>query len=278
MFPSRIKMPAPTSYSLPRIISVIVECMFYGAYVILFGLAVWLLPRKFYIPSVKKFIFPSIIALFALATLNIVYDLVGEAYAIGYTIPEVEKPWMIVGQFVDSITFVFADILGDSVLFYRVYAVWGSRMRVLFPMLLLIVSIKTLGILAAIVQIHYLFNEPQTGFFNPSINPGLWFVFTIVNAALSMKFMTGIIAGRVWWISRTIRKESSSFENHLSTWSYRTLAVITESGMIYPVYLTAEAILVSQFNIPNYVSMGTIVVGIAPTLIAVRVGTGERYG
>lgn len=126
-------MSAPIGYSLPRLVLVMVRspilkrketllkfftdrmhvirlvCFritlplflivpFEGAYVILFGLAVWLLPQKFHIPSVKKFIFPSIIALFAFATLNIAYNLAGEAYAIVFTIPEVEKPWMIAGQ------------------------------------------------------------------------------------------------------------------------------------------------------------------------------------
>jgi len=71
---------------------------FVGAYTVLFGIAVWILPRKFHIPSIKNFIFPAIIALFVLATINVAYDLVGEAYAIIYTIPVVEKPWMIVGQ------------------------------------------------------------------------------------------------------------------------------------------------------------------------------------
>ncbi|KAE9406950.1 hypothetical protein BT96DRAFT_1014619 [Gymnopus androsaceus JB14] len=58
---------------------------------------------------------------------------------------------------------------------------------------------------------------------------------------------------------------------------HRTLAVITEPGMIYPVYLTLLAILRAQSDVevPNYACMGTITVGLAPTLIAVRVGLGS---
>lgn len=58
----------------------------------------WILPQKFHISSVKKIMFPAIITLFSLVTLNISYNLVGEAYAILYTIPKNEKPWMIAGQ------------------------------------------------------------------------------------------------------------------------------------------------------------------------------------
>ncbi|KAE9385466.1 hypothetical protein BT96DRAFT_928785 [Gymnopus androsaceus JB14] len=265
-------MSAPIGYSLPRLVLVMTECTLYGAYVILFGLAVWLLPQKFHIPSVKKFIFPSIIALFAFATLNIAYNLAGEAYAIVFTIPEVEKPWMIAGQSIDSITFIFADILGDLVLFYRVYAVWGYRKRVLFPVLLLIGSIKVLGILAAIVQIHLILNEPPTGLFGNFI-PSLEWIFEIVNAFSNM-LMTLMIAGRVWWLSRSLQKELPSGVGQ-SHWYHRAVAVVTESGIIYPVYLTIDAILSSVFNLPSYVCMGTITVGIAPTLIAVRVGLGS---
>ncbi|KAE9402510.1 hypothetical protein BT96DRAFT_548295 [Gymnopus androsaceus JB14] len=271
-------MSVPTSYALPRIIIVMAECICYGAYTVLFGIAVWILPRKFHIPSIKKFIFPAIIALFVLATINVAYDLVGEAYAIIYTIPVVERSWMIAGQSIDTITFVFADLLGDLVLLYRVYAVWGFRKRVFFPMLLLIGSIKVLSILNAIALIHQLFKIPQTGFFGNFI-PGLlegssleW-VFEIVNAISNM-LMTLMIAGRVWWLSRSLRKELPSGA-HPSHWYRRTLAVVTESGVIYPVYLTIEAILSLQFNIPNYVGMGSVIVGLAPTLIAVRMGLGS---
>ncbi|KAE9406949.1 hypothetical protein BT96DRAFT_1048258 [Gymnopus androsaceus JB14] len=86
-----------------------VECILYGAYTVLFGLVVWILSRKFDIPAVKKFIFPAIIVMYALTTLNIAYDLVGEAYAIMYTISVVQKPWMITGQSVDEITFILSD-------------------------------------------------------------------------------------------------------------------------------------------------------------------------
>ncbi|KAE9402527.1 hypothetical protein BT96DRAFT_1017622 [Gymnopus androsaceus JB14] len=273
-----------------------------GAYTVLFGLAMWILPRKFHIPSIKKFIFPAIIVLFVLVTMNIAYDLVGEAYAIMYTIPVVEKPWLIVGQSIDSITFVFADILGDLVLLYRVYAVWGSRKRVLFPMLLLMGSAKglhefcicsfsaldiqlstffsVLGILAAIAGIHQLFNVPQTGFFDyrgPGAGSLAWpNLFEIVNAISNM-LMTLMIAGRVWWISRSLQKELKSGV-HPSHWYRRTLAVVTESGVIYPVYLTIEVVVSASpvpFNIPNYVDMGIVIVGLAPTLIAVRVGLGS---
>lgn len=76
----------------------LVFCLCKGAFSVLFGLAVWVLPQKFHIHSVRNLIFPAIIALFTLATINIAYCLVGEAYAILFSIPVDEQKWMIAGQ------------------------------------------------------------------------------------------------------------------------------------------------------------------------------------
>ncbi|KIK64117.1 hypothetical protein GYMLUDRAFT_241324 [Collybiopsis luxurians FD-317 M1] len=110
-------MSIPTIYSLAPLITVIVECVLYGAYVVIFGLAIWIMPQKFDVPSVKKFLFPIIIALFVLTTINIAYDLVLEVYAILYAISSPkEKAWIIAGQIINQIAFLISDILGDIVL------------------------------------------------------------------------------------------------------------------------------------------------------------------
>ncbi|KAF5376346.1 hypothetical protein D9757_008641 [Collybiopsis confluens] len=54
------------------------ECTAYGAYAVLFGFAVWVLPRKFNVLAVKMFFFPAIIALFFSATLNVAFGLMAE--------------------------------------------------------------------------------------------------------------------------------------------------------------------------------------------------------
>ncbi|KIK57195.1 hypothetical protein GYMLUDRAFT_763565 [Collybiopsis luxurians FD-317 M1] len=85
--------------------------------------------------------------------------------------------------------------------------------------------------------------------------------------------MTIAIAGRVWYISRVTRKETS-YELRLDAahWYKRTLAIIIESGMIHLTYLVVQAVLFSRGIRPNYSCLASILFGIAPTLIAVRVG------
>ncbi|KIK64184.1 hypothetical protein GYMLUDRAFT_40471 [Collybiopsis luxurians FD-317 M1] len=266
-------MSVPTSYSLPRLIIVMVECILYGAYVVLFGLAMWTLPRKFNVSSVKKFFFPAIIALFLLATINVAYDLVGEGYAILYTWPVHQKTWMMAGQSILEITFAMSDILGDIVLLYRVYAVWGFRKKILVPLVLLLSIAKAFYIITIVTLIRSTV-EPDKPFNSlVKVSSTFTLVFGVINAFTNV-LMTLLIAGRVWWISRMVEAECTS----LRRWYHRTIAVITESGVIYPLYIILEASLVfSPLWVPNPATVAIITAGLAPTLIAVRVGSGSAY-
>ncbi|KIK64182.1 hypothetical protein GYMLUDRAFT_259189 [Collybiopsis luxurians FD-317 M1] len=263
----------PTSYVLPRLIVVMAECALYGVYAVMFGLAIWILPRKFNVPSVKKIFFPIIIALFILATINTAYDLVGEGYAILYTIPlSNEKTWMIAGQSIDELTFFISDVLGDIVLFHRVYAVWGSQKKILLPLCLIVGVAKVLNIVEA-VGLLWRWSDPNTSNQFPRIGPKILFIFADVNATANM-LMTLLIAGRIWWISRALQAEYASalIPGPQRHWYYKTIAIIIESGVIYPIYLILAALV-----LPNSTCLGVITVGLAPTLIAVRVGLGSTY-
>ncbi|KAF5386328.1 hypothetical protein D9757_008573 [Collybiopsis confluens] len=260
----------PVSYARPRIIIIMVECVLYGIYMVLFGLAIWTLSNKFHLKYVKNFFFPVIIALFSLATLNFAYDLVGEQYAILFTIPVDVKPWMTAGQAIDILTYTISDILGDMLLFYRVYAVWGFKKKVLLPVLVLILVAKAFSFIytAYIMQIAIDSAVPLKLLPSKISFPDLFFM---LNAIANMT-MTLLIAGRIWWISRFIEAE---LPEQRRGWYNRTIAIVTESGLIYPVYLITEAALSGGDQ--NAFTIGAIAVGLAPTLVAVRVGLGSAY-
>lgn len=73
-FVLRLSLGSAAIFSHPLLLS--------GVYSVLFGLAIWVLPRKFNVPAVKMFFFPAIITLFVFATLNIAFNLVLEMSAI----------------------------------------------------------------------------------------------------------------------------------------------------------------------------------------------------
>ncbi|KAF5376386.1 hypothetical protein D9757_008656 [Collybiopsis confluens] len=250
-----------------------VECTTYGAYAVLFGLAIWVLPRKFDVAAVKMFFFPSIIALFFFASLNIAFDLIAEMhYLLAPSLLVNEKPWMVAATaFIIEVTFFLSDILGDTILIYRVYAVWGFRKKILFPILLIMFGVKVfeLIVVASVVREYTVPSKPSTKILTWNMIRKFTEIFGFVNAFANL-LMTLLIAGRVWWISKTCATRCR--------WHYRTIAIITESGIIYPLYLTISgSIMAAALEVPSPASKGVIAMGLGPTLIAVRVGLGSAY-
>ncbi|KIK64127.1 hypothetical protein GYMLUDRAFT_241331 [Collybiopsis luxurians FD-317 M1] len=177
------------------------------------------MPRKFDVPSVKKFLFPIIIALFILTTINIAFQLMVEVYATQYTTLDTsEKAWMIAATYISGITFSILDkALLDKILV----------------------------------------------------------TFTVVNAFANV-LMTLLIVSRVWWISRALQMECTSGLKPAGSqqrWYHRTIAIIVESGVIYPILLIVDGGLTLQ----NSTCLGVVSIGLAPTLIAVQVGLGSAY-
>ncbi|KIK64183.1 hypothetical protein GYMLUDRAFT_241371 [Collybiopsis luxurians FD-317 M1] len=236
------------------------------------------MPRKFDIPSVKKFLFPIIIALSVLATINIAYDLVGEGYAILYTIPfPNEKAFMIAGQCIDEITYFISDILGDIVLFHRVYAIWGSQKKITFPTFLIVLVAKVLSIIEAVIALWGLLGLSD---YDKYVSVRfLWmspsFFFEFRDRKCLCKYIDDSFNCRIWWMSRALQAgtPSGSKPGPQRRWYHKTVAIVVESGVIYPIYLIVGACGV----LVNSTCLGVISVGLAPTLIAVRVGLGSAY-
>ncbi|KAJ7579905.1 hypothetical protein C8J56DRAFT_1169693 [Mycena floridula] len=88
----------------------------------------------------------------------------------------------------------------------------------------------------------------------------------------------GLTAGRIWWIT----EKAQALLSEQTKKRYNTAtAVILESGIIYPLLLLVVVIIAFAFggSLGNSVFIGLIyqVVGIAPTLIIVRVGLGVTH-
>ncbi|KIK64224.1 hypothetical protein GYMLUDRAFT_40515 [Collybiopsis luxurians FD-317 M1] len=106
------------------------------------------------------------------------------------------------------------------------------------------------------------------------MSPTFTLIFSIVNAFANV-LMTLLIAGRIWWISRTVQVSCALQQR----WYHKLIAIIMESGVIYPVCLVAISPLLFLSVIPdaNPTTLAVITMGIAPTLIAVRIGSGSAY-
>ncbi|KAF8179081.1 hypothetical protein K438DRAFT_1529181, partial [Mycena galopus ATCC 62051] len=83
-------------------------------------------------------------------------------------------------------------------------------------------------------------------------------------------------AGRIWWISRQSRAYlgAAAQRRYVSS-----IAVLVESGMVYSATILAYLIVISYPSLANTLGEPILqivsqVMGIAPTLIIVRVGLG----
>ncbi|KIK53076.1 hypothetical protein GYMLUDRAFT_250663 [Collybiopsis luxurians FD-317 M1] len=115
-------------------------------------------------------------------------------------------------------------------------------------------------------------NLIQFGLTNPA--EFLFDAFLGINLLTNLT-LTGLIAARLWWSSRSMQKYLGYDSPH-GRRTNNIVAMVLESGSIYPVALIA-CIIVLQLNKPFSVpveSVLTIIVGIAPTLIIVRVDLG----
>ncbi|KAF5376372.1 hypothetical protein D9757_008632 [Collybiopsis confluens] len=271
-----------------------VECTCYGAYTVLFGLATWVLPRKFNVPAVKIFFFPAIIALFLFATLSIAFNLMVEMNNILALSGVDKRPRLITAAvYIGEVTFALSDILGDMILFYRVYAVWRFRKKTLLPLLVILFVAKgahsqntllffvlfnhfhpppplVFEIIVVVASIH-IYLPIKLAFSSRILTLYRVFVyiFSFVNAFANL-LMTVMIAGRVWWISRQCGLKLR--------WYHRVVAAVAESGVIYPLFLIIMgSINVTSLKAPKPTTLGVIAMGLGPTLIAVRVGSGSAY-
>ncbi|KAJ7585304.1 hypothetical protein C8J56DRAFT_1166417 [Mycena floridula] len=162
-----------------------------------------------------------------------------------------------------KVPFFVSNLLADSVVIYRCYLVWGMRKRiVMFPVFAYICTIAS---------------------FPLQFSPDIDFAQAGLYAFLAATFLTnlvavGLTAGRIWWIT----EKAQALLSEQTKKRYNTAtAVILESGIIYPLLLLVVVIIAFAFggSLGNSVFIGLIyqVVGIAPTLIIVRVGLGVTH-
>ncbi|ESK85685.1 hypothetical protein Moror_9912 [Moniliophthora roreri MCA 2997] len=170
-------------------------------------------------------------------------------------------------------------ITADLMLLYRCYVIWGSSKRIAFPLIFLMFSLTICEIVASALQVI-------GG--NNATNPARWRLyvqgatideaFWVANMGINI-ILTLLTAGRIWWISREARKHlgpASKIKYNM------VVAVILESGIIYPIFLIAATV-VDRLANPDHHNSAPFsvwnvtyqVTGIAPTLIIIRAAGGK---
>ncbi|KAJ6509787.1 hypothetical protein DFH09DRAFT_1198640 [Mycena vulgaris] len=225
-----------------------VGTFFYGIYFVLFCICMYILLHR---PSSggNTVLLVTAIALFTFSTILIVLILV-------LVTAEIEELASIPSDSIQNAAYVIYAInnsIADGLLIYRCYVVWNHDWRVIVLPVMLLIASTACGLDV------FLDATPQ---------------FAVI---LATNFLaTGLTAGRIWWISHHSRAylEAAAQRRYASA-----IALVVESGMLYSATILAFLIVISFPSLSStleepLLQIVTQVMGIAPTLIIVRVGLG----
>ncbi|KAJ7624318.1 hypothetical protein DFH06DRAFT_1446031 [Mycena polygramma] len=158
------------------------------------------------------------------------------------------------------------NLVTDGLFTYRCFIVWGRNIRVAAAPMLMLLTTTVLGYLSSATH--------------PSQDGGVivgyldfWIPFDMILA--TNVILTGLTAGRIWWIRRDARVLEPADVQKYDT----AIAMILESGAIYCLTILLYLLLSSTNSSPNaqkvtavlYASLPQIM-NIAPTTMIVRVG------
>ncbi|KAF8895285.1 hypothetical protein BD779DRAFT_715172 [Infundibulicybe gibba] len=222
------------------IVAILFETLLYGIYLALFFVCVHILLRNK--RTVQSPLLVLAILMFTLATADIG---VTYAYLLRHLLRGEITPFKYI--YPKLMLYTTNSALGDTLVIYRCYVVWGHDKRIIiFPCVLLL-------------------SATICGYLLPSLGQSFP-VYLWMSLALN-SLVTILTAGRIWWISRKARR---ILGDDLVKRYNSAIAVIVESGAIYSCYVILVVVLPVGQVVADF---GLIqVVGIVPTLIMVQVG------
>jgi len=167
-------------------------------------------------------------------------------------------------------TYITNSLIGDSILVWRLYVVWGNNVIICILPILIVIGTAVCGY-AAVADLARL---------DPTAGPNA--LFAIANwilGAWSLSIATQIlvtlaIAGRIYWMSRGTSLARGASKRYMSV-----IWIIVESGAIYSI---TTIFLLAFFDLQTQAG-GVIgaclaqICAIVPTLIIVRVGMGQSF-
>ncbi|KAJ8695614.1 hypothetical protein PTI98_008199 [Pleurotus ostreatus] len=231
------------TYIQERFLLIWIQIFAYGVYFVLFGICIHLFrnPRR----KPHPWVIIATVLLFFLSTVKLALDLASVVVAYTDDVSSIfDSSLDRAGVYI----YVSASAVSDALLIYRCSIIWEARKSVLALPLLLAVTSALTG-----------YTSQLSGS-----------VFVILSMITNIT-VTSLIAGRIWWISRRLRE----FLGTTYTEYTAAMAIIIESGLLCTV---STAVFTATYNVQvarwaaYYFSSQAI--GIAPTLILVRVGLG----
>uniref|UniRef100_A0A0W0GAL5 G protein-coupled receptor n=1 Tax=Moniliophthora roreri TaxID=221103 RepID=A0A0W0GAL5_MONRR len=263
----------------------------YGIYTVLFIISLHILIHQQDRPNRVLYMFFTI-ALFTLTSAYIIVTtfVYAQQATLGFTFTK-NQDWASFLAYLehdnaktimDGFAFILPPCLvtmADLMLLHRCYVIWGSSKWIAFPFIFMVVSLAISDTVASAFIIIGVSNtaDPakyQLYLLGCTIDTAFWLAEMGINIALTL-----LTASRIWWISREARKHMGSA---IKTKYNMIIAIILESGILYPTFLTTAIIYTllldpgAQGSSPfSFFVITYQVAGIAPTLIIIRAAGGK---
>ncbi|KAF8874479.1 hypothetical protein BD779DRAFT_1790493 [Infundibulicybe gibba] len=251
-------------------LGIILECIFYGVYMVLFTL--YLVLRRRNNRDVGGLLLTlAQILLFCLCTVSVLLDISVNYFTFVLGVENTNSEKL---EFGSMVIFATIDYLAQMILLYRCWIVWGRRWAVVaVPGFLALVTLGG-GFALAVFSNPFLWsnvNPPSlirrfqpTGVTTSSIS-------LVVNALTTLLIIT-----KIFITSREVRSALGS-DSHQS---FRiATAMLIESGLlmfaVQLVYVVIFSVRLEGINIIS--SLVTQIYGITPTLLHIRVAMGSAY-
>ncbi|KAJ7101435.1 hypothetical protein B0H15DRAFT_756419, partial [Mycena belliarum] len=247
------------------------EAIFYGIYLILFGIAIAVLTRRR--PANKESRLPMLAVtcwMFSLCTVHFALNF-NNVYngLMVHPRPHIAAETKLLAG--ADMLFSITDWCSQLILIYRCYLVWGKSIWVII--LPLIMSFATVACGIALIGLVLTIN-PTAPVAPAALVPVGTAGFSL---SLCLNFIvSALIIGRIWHISRENRVQGVALTDSSIQ---RAMGIVVEAGLLF---LAAQFVFVVLFAIAHPAQaavepVATQVYGISPTLIIVRVGLGSSY-
>ncbi|KZT20644.1 hypothetical protein NEOLEDRAFT_833459 [Neolentinus lepideus HHB14362 ss-1] len=240
-----------------------ISSLLYGAYLVVFSTAVYLLTIAYFVNDFLAF--------------EIAADSTVET-ASGVRVTDIANILACMGDAFNVASFLIAD----TILIWRYFLVCNRSFRsVLFPIAMLVsVCLCGFTIMGIDIKLYYLRLETPPSATGP---PAIWLKLSdaltylnIVYYATSVAtnvYTSGLIAFRIWQVTREVRNIVG--HSHGKKFMNASLMIV-ESGAIYSACLLLAIIVEPISSVPNLSRIVDVIVfyasGIVPTLLVVLIG------
>ncbi|KIP07584.1 hypothetical protein PHLGIDRAFT_412628 [Phlebiopsis gigantea 11061_1 CR5-6] len=258
-----------------QLVALFMESIFYGLYLVTFGMCMYIMLVRGRSGARQRGVFIAVaVSMFVVATLDVVLLLVHILYAFVWY----HGPGSAIGEFLDIsvwinairlVTYSAQTSIGDVILIYRCFVVYGRSLLVLIPFGLLWIAELVTEVFDCYIEFTL---HKSTLFTANQLTP---FILSLECITLALNVIaTSLIIYKIWRVDRSSRR---LFSLRSSDSLKRAIRIVVESGLMYTLSVVClMGVYISGNNAMYGVSDCLVqIIGISFNLIIIRIDQGQ---